>query len=338
MSSLTHNRVQTIKRSLGETGKPPVDRRGKHQDRGNKLPPANIDKVHNFVGSLKGRKAQYSLKDGKKKNYNGPYLSSVITEKNIKKRLTPTTEQREPKQLYHAPIKLPMEKFRDLVDLLKMGGIVLDLVVNRFNGFVVFQPIINGIGGNLVSVQASRISTYLHVTKPKQMGFIPPQTRLFASPWLPSAKVARTLILMGIVGQSMFVFTADFIHASKSTISAPFFFTYITVSFVQMYENELWGGPHTSTHLMVLGVYLEESTANVQIDPGNASQSRGKDSVPTITPAAPIPPAGALLPPGSGGVILRAGDAEDVGSIRSLPSRVKDSVPTPTYTAPIQTA
>ncbi|CAG2067558.1 unnamed protein product, partial [Timema podura] len=64
-----------------------------------------------------------------------------------------------------------------------MGGIVLDLVVNRFNGFVVFQPIINGIGGNLVSVQASRISTYLHVTKPKQMGFIPPQTRLFASPW-----------------------------------------------------------------------------------------------------------------------------------------------------------
>nr|CAD7428787.1 unnamed protein product [Timema monikensis] len=65
----------------------------------------------------------------------------------------------------------------------QMGGIVLDLVVNRFNGFVVFQPIINGIGGNLVSVQASRISTYLHVTKPKQMGFIPPQTRLFASPW-----------------------------------------------------------------------------------------------------------------------------------------------------------
>nr|CAD7402156.1 unnamed protein product [Timema poppensis] len=118
-----------------------------------------------------------------KKNYNGPHLSSVITKKNIKKRLTPTTEQREPIRLNHAPINLLMEKYRDSEDLLKMGGIVLDLVVNRFNGFVVFQPIINGIGGNLVSVQASRISTYLHVTKPKQMGFIPPQTKLFASPW-----------------------------------------------------------------------------------------------------------------------------------------------------------
>nr|CAD7198010.1 unnamed protein product [Timema douglasi] len=199
-----------------------------------------------------------------KKNYNGPHLSSVITKKNIKKRLTPTTEQREPIRLYHAPINLLMEKYRDSEDLLKMGGIVLDLVVNRFNGFVVFQPIINGIGGNLVSVQASRISTYLHVTKPKQMGFIPPQTKLFASPWrvlvkgLPSAKVARTLILMGIVGQSMFVFTADFIHASKSTISAPFFFTYITVSFVQV------------SFLLFIGHILVHFMWKLKIDPDNA--------------------------------------------------------------------
>jgi solute carrier family 41 len=37
-------------------------------------------------------------------------------------------------------------------------------VATVFPGFVVFQPIINGIGGNLVSVQASRISTFLHQT------------------------------------------------------------------------------------------------------------------------------------------------------------------------------
>ena len=43
-----------------------------------------------------------------------------------------------------------------------VGGIILDFAVSRFSGIAVFQPVINGVGGNLVAVQASRISTYLH--------------------------------------------------------------------------------------------------------------------------------------------------------------------------------
>ena len=35
-------------------------------------------------------------------------------------------------------------------------------MVSRFEGIAVFQPVINGVGGNLVAVQASRISTSLH--------------------------------------------------------------------------------------------------------------------------------------------------------------------------------
>lgn len=50
-----------------------------------------------------------------------------------------------------------------------------------YAGFVVFQPIINGIGGNLVSVQCSRISTMLHKTS--LPGIIPPHTRQFVPPW-----------------------------------------------------------------------------------------------------------------------------------------------------------
>jgi solute carrier family 41 len=57
------------------------------------------------------------------------------------------------------------------------GGFILETAVRRFNGIAVFQPVINdkclveticypisilGVGGNLVAVQASRISTYLH--------------------------------------------------------------------------------------------------------------------------------------------------------------------------------
>ncbi|XP_063220556.1 solute carrier family 41 member 1-like [Bacillus rossius redtenbacheri] len=135
-----------------------------------------------------------------------------------------------------------------------MGGLVLDEVVDKFKGYVVFQPIVNGIGGNLVSVQASRISTYLHVTKPSQMGFIPPQTRLWASPWaalfkgLPSARTARILIAMAVLGQSLFVIIADLIHSSTFTIQAPFFFTYLVVSTLQV--TILLYVAHHVVHLM----------------------------------------------------------------------------------------
>uniref|UniRef100_A0A8C8U3C1 Solute carrier family 41 member n=1 Tax=Peromyscus maniculatus bairdii TaxID=230844 RepID=A0A8C8U3C1_PERMB len=46
-----------------------------------------------------------------------------------------------------------------------IGGLILDTTVSDPNlvGIVVYTPVINGIGGNLVAIQASRISTYLHL-------------------------------------------------------------------------------------------------------------------------------------------------------------------------------
>lgn len=61
-----------------------------------------------------------------------------------------------------------------------MGGLVLDQAVNVFTGFVVFQPIINGIGGNLVSVQASKMSTFLHQSS--IIGIVPPHTKIWENP------------------------------------------------------------------------------------------------------------------------------------------------------------
>lgn len=55
------------------------------------------------------------------------------------------------------------------------------MAVDLFNGYEIFQPIINGIGGNLVSVQASRISTMFHKTAIK--GFIPAHTKQWVSPF-----------------------------------------------------------------------------------------------------------------------------------------------------------
>ncbi|XP_054727489.1 solute carrier family 41 member 1 isoform X1 [Anastrepha obliqua] len=119
-----------------------------------------------------------------------------------------------------------------------IGGLVLDAAVEIFDGFVVFQPIINGIGGNLVSVQASKISTMLHQSS--IIGIIPPHTKIFEWPWkalfkgVPYAKTARILLGMSIPGNVIFVFVADYIHMSTSTVSFAFVMSYLVASLIQV--------------------------------------------------------------------------------------------------------
>jgi solute carrier family 41 len=142
-----------------------------------------------------------------------------------------------------------------------MGGLILSTVVQFFNGFVVFQPIINGVGGNLVSVQASKISTMLH--QGTIFGEMPSYTKILEVPWralfgksnvtfffitkislhgffvfkifsVPYAKTARILIVMMIPSAILFIFLADFIHMNQSTIGAPFVFSYLFVSLIQV--------------------------------------------------------------------------------------------------------
>lgn len=42
------------------------------------------------------------------------------------------------------------------------SGLVLERFVTRFEGIAVLAPVINGIGGNLAAVLASKVSTSLH--------------------------------------------------------------------------------------------------------------------------------------------------------------------------------
>lgn len=51
------------------------------------------------------------------------------------------------------------------------AGFIFDLSIGVFETIAVVQPIINGVGGNLVAVQASRMSTYYHLRVP--MGTLP---------------------------------------------------------------------------------------------------------------------------------------------------------------------
>lgn len=52
--------------------------------------------------------------------------------------------------------------FRKSFSYNSLGGVILDYTVSAYKGIAVFQPVINGVGGNLVAVQASRLSTWLH--------------------------------------------------------------------------------------------------------------------------------------------------------------------------------
>ncbi|XP_059488647.1 solute carrier family 41 member 1-like [Neocloeon triangulifer] len=120
-----------------------------------------------------------------------------------------------------------------------LGGLVLGTVASTFPGFVVFQPIINGIGGNLVSVQASRISTFLHQTS--LLGQLPEYAaKICISPFsvlicgTPQAKISRILLAMAVPGHIVFAIVADYIYSGKSTVTEAFMASYLFVSILQV--------------------------------------------------------------------------------------------------------
>lgn len=61
------------------------------------------------------------------------------------------------------------------------GGFILDYGVGRFERIAMYQPVVNGVGGNLVAVQASRLSTFLH--RQGKPGELPPGYAVFTSPY-----------------------------------------------------------------------------------------------------------------------------------------------------------
>ncbi|XP_063542898.1 solute carrier family 41 member 1 isoform X2 [Cydia strobilella] len=119
-----------------------------------------------------------------------------------------------------------------------IGGIVLDQAVDRFTGYEVFQPIVNGIGGNLVCVQSSRLATHLHQTAIP--GVLPEGSRLLEWPWktlfvgTAAAKVARMLLVLAVFGQIIFMIVADWLYMGYVSIGFAFGITYLICSLLQV--------------------------------------------------------------------------------------------------------
>ncbi|ODM99627.1 Solute carrier family 41 member 1 [Orchesella cincta] len=119
------------------------------------------------------------------------------------------------------------------------GGLILDFAVKTFKGVAVFQPVINGVGGNLVAVQASRISTSLHLTT--QLGYLPDYlSGICFSPFKVfftkggHSMTARSLIMMVVPGHLIFTYTISYIKAGHTSITPIFLFFYLLAALIQV--------------------------------------------------------------------------------------------------------
>ncbi|XP_041747986.1 solute carrier family 41 member 1 [Coregonus clupeaformis] len=122
-----------------------------------------------------------------------------------------------------------------------IGGLILDRTVSdpNFEGMAVFTPVINGVGGNLVAIQASRISTYLHYwsmpgTLPFQM------TQHWHGPCLTfcssgvNSKSARVLVFLVVPGHLFFLYTIHLLNGGHGALTPAFVCLYLCAALLQV--------------------------------------------------------------------------------------------------------
>ncbi|XP_026668972.1 solute carrier family 41 member 1-like isoform X2 [Ceratina calcarata] len=123
------------------------------------------------------------------------------------------------------------------------GGLILEFMVSRFENLTVFQPVINGVGGNLVAVQASRISTALH--KQAELGtlLIPPghtHPVIFITPIANffgkgiHARTTRVLMAMVIPGHIIFIYLINYMKDGNASLTPLFVFVYLCAATLQV--------------------------------------------------------------------------------------------------------
>ncbi|XP_048212763.1 solute carrier family 41 member 2 isoform X1 [Perognathus longimembris pacificus] len=126
-----------------------------------------------------------------------------------------------------------------------IGGLILDTTVSDPNlvGIVVYTPVINGIGGNLVAIQASRISTYLHLhsipgelpEEPKGCYY---PLRTFFGPGVNN-KSAQVLLGLVIPGHLIFLYTIHLMKSGHTSLTAIFVAVYLFAAVLQVFTL-LW--------------------------------------------------------------------------------------------------
>ncbi|XP_049875701.1 solute carrier family 41 member 1-like [Pectinophora gossypiella] len=125
-----------------------------------------------------------------------------------------------------------------------VGGLILDYTVSNYKGIAVFQLVINGIGGNMVAVHASRLSTMLH-TGEKETAVISGTTKL--------------LLLMVIPGQLIFIYTIGYLKAGHTSVTPIFILIYMSAALLQVFL------------LLTISHYLVMLMWKLGMDPDNSA-------------------------------------------------------------------
>ncbi|CAG4952320.1 unnamed protein product [Colias eurytheme] len=124
------------------------------------------------------------------------------------------------------------------------GGLILGYTVASYEGVAVFQLVINGIGGNMAAVHASRLSTLLHKGQ-KEKSVISNTTKL--------------LMLMVIPGQLIFVYTIGYLKAGHTSVTPIFILIYMCAALLQVFL------------LLVISHYLVVWMWKLGLDPDNSA-------------------------------------------------------------------
>uniref|UniRef100_A0A3Q1FK86 Solute carrier family 41 member n=1 Tax=Acanthochromis polyacanthus TaxID=80966 RepID=A0A3Q1FK86_9TELE len=123
-----------------------------------------------------------------------------------------------------------------------IGGLILDKTVSDPNlaGIIVYAPVINGVGGNLVSIQSSRISTNLHLNY--SPGEVPADRRNCHNPFHTffgsgtNHRSAKVLLLLVIPGQLIFVHAIHVMKGGHTLPSPPFVVVFLSASLIQVFS------------------------------------------------------------------------------------------------------
>lgn len=120
----------------------------------------------------------------------------------------------------------------------QIAGFVLSYCVEDFHGFAILSPIINGIGGNLVSVLASHMGSVLYMRS--TLGTLPEDTRIVEWPHRVYCcgtlytRVSRILICVSVPGNIVLVILADYIFMSQLSIKWTFIVAFVIFSLIQL--------------------------------------------------------------------------------------------------------
>ncbi|KAM9771966.1 solute carrier family 41 member 2 isoform X2 [Syngnathus typhle] len=121
-----------------------------------------------------------------------------------------------------------------------IGGLILDKTVSDPNlaGIVVYTPVINGIGGNLVAIQSSRISTFLHFhfapgeVPDEAKGCYYPCRTFFGTG--ANHRSAQVLLLLVIPGHLIFLYTIHLMKSGHTTLTPIFMSVYLATALLQV--------------------------------------------------------------------------------------------------------